>query len=364
MPFFRLCRFLAALTLAVAAVWPAAAGAQSAENPGSTILASQRQAIDDMAKQADEFEKRIVSNDDNDARLVEIRLKLEELAQNLLANAVAFRPRLAEINARLEQLGPPPAAGQPPEPDIVTAERQRLSRREGRDQRRSWDRRSTFHPRQQSDRPDRRYAQRPVSQHADQALRTVRRLRRRTARRRQGRIHQTSTARFPPGCASSSSSSCSPFWRRRSFALVAAAVLLVGGRRAFSRVFDADPLAEGDPSYLSRLSLAFWSTLLPTAALAAFPRVDDSSSSTISTCCAATSAIFLNSLFLVIGVVFCVNRLARAVLSPDLPNWRLMSIGSAHGAAAGVPGDQPWPSSSAQQLPHRSSTTRWARRCR
>ena len=39
---------------------------------------------------------------------------------------LAFRPRLAEINARIEQLGPPPAEGQPPEPDIVTAERQAL----------------------------------------------------------------------------------------------------------------------------------------------------------------------------------------------------------------------------------------------
>ena len=53
------------------------------------------------------------------------------------------------------------------------------------------------------------------------------------------------------------------------FALVAAAVLLFGGRRLFGRVIEADPTVE-EPSYLSRLSVAFWSTLLPTLALGAF----------------------------------------------------------------------------------------------
>ena len=44
------------------------------------------------------------------------------------------------------------------------------------------------------------------------------------------------------------------------FALLAAAVLLVGGRRLFGRLIDPDPAIE-KPSYLSRLSVAFWSTL-------------------------------------------------------------------------------------------------------
>ncbi|TGV96410.1 mechanosensitive ion channel family protein, partial [Mesorhizobium sp. M2E.F.Ca.ET.154.01.1.1] len=52
-------------------------------------------------------------------------------------------------------------------------------------------------------------------------------------------------------------------------ALALAAVLLIGGRRLFGRIFEADPSVE-EPSYLSRLSVAFWSTLLPTVALGAF----------------------------------------------------------------------------------------------
>ncbi|TGU67798.1 mechanosensitive ion channel family protein, partial [Mesorhizobium sp. M1C.F.Ca.ET.144.01.1.1] len=51
-------------------------------------------------------------------------------------------------------------------------------------------------------------------------------------------------------------------------ALVLAAVLFIGGRRLFGRIFEPDPTVE-EPSYLSRLSVAFWSTLLPTAALGA-----------------------------------------------------------------------------------------------
>ena len=59
--------------------------------------------------------------------LVEIRLQLEDLARALLKSGLAFRPRLAEINARIEQLGPPPGEGQPAEPEIVTSERQALA---------------------------------------------------------------------------------------------------------------------------------------------------------------------------------------------------------------------------------------------
>ncbi len=53
------------------------------------------------------------------------------------------------------------------------------------------------------------------------------------------------------------------------FALIAAAVLLIGGRRMFGHLFEADP-DRTDPSYLSRLSVAFWSTLLPSLALGVF----------------------------------------------------------------------------------------------
>ena len=181
-------------------------------------------------------------NAEDDARLVEIRLKLEELSREpAVKSGVAFRPRLAEINARIEQLGPPPADG----PAARARHRHRRAagagRRKGRDQRRARRRRDPVDPRQQPDRPDRRDAQRPVPQRADQAL----------------RADPTPSA---ANCWPTSRPKTTSFYRAVSswlrfvvqfklqsvlaatfFALVAAAVLLIGGRRAVRRLFDADP---------------------------------------------------------------------------------------------------------------------------
>ena len=109
-------------------------------------------------------------------------------------------------------------------------------------------------------------------------------------------------------------------------ALALAAVLMIGGRRVFGRVFVADP-AVGDPSYLSRLSVAFWSTLLPTAALVVFL------ASTIFffnyyNVLRGDIGVFLNALAALIAIVFCVNRLTNAALSPKLPDWRLIPVES------------------------------------
>src|SRR5690606_9618721 len=110
------------------------------------------------------------------------------------------------------------------------------------------------------------------------------------------------------------------------FALAAAALLFLGGRRIFGRLIDADPTTE-TPSYLTRLSVAFWSTLLPTMAVGAF-LVATLFFFNYFNVLRGDIGIFLTSLFTVIGIVFCVNRLANAVLAPKLPNWRLISIGS------------------------------------
>src|SRR5690606_27676165 len=51
---------------------------------------------------------------------------LEQLARELIASGVAFRPRLAAINTRLEEIGPPRGEGEPPEPAALSEERQKL----------------------------------------------------------------------------------------------------------------------------------------------------------------------------------------------------------------------------------------------
>ena len=93
-------------------------------------------------------------------------------------------------------------------------------------------------------------------------------------------------------------------------------MLLVGGRRLFGGLFEADPAIE-NPSYLSRLSVAFWSTLMPTAAVGVFLAVTYLLYDYFGVL-RGDIGTMMAALFLVIGIVFFVHRLAmrRAVAKP------------------------------------------------
>lgn len=323
MPFVRLWRtFL--LSLMVAASAASGALAQPVDGTNNALVEEQRAAIERYSSQTDELERRIAADGNEDAKLVAVRLQLEQLARELLVSAVAFRPRLAEINAKLEQLGPPPADGQQ-EPDLVTAERKQLASEKAEIN--------------------------AVLSLAESLSIRVNGFIDKIAQIRSELFRNVLTKRYALTEAFSSEllddvrAEYSSLYRAVSswlkfvvqykfqsviaagfFALVAAAVLVFGGRRLFGRIFEADPTVE-DPSYLSRLSVAFWSTLLPTAALGAFLLATLFFFNYFNVL-RGDIGTFLRSLFMVIGVVFGVNRLANAVLSPKLPNWRLIAIGS------------------------------------
>ena len=323
MPFVRLWRPLILILLAVAA-FSSGALAQGVGNTGNALIEEQRSVIDKYSGQADELEKRIAANSEEDGRLVDVRLQLEELARQLLASAVAFRPRLSEINARLEQLGPAPPEGQQ-EFEIVSAERQQLAAEKAEIN--------------------------AVLGLAESLSIRVNSLIEKIGLMRSELFRSVLTKRyalydaFDGQLLDDVRNEYTSFYRAVSswlkfivkfkfqsvlgaafFALVAAAVLLVGGRRIFGRLIDADPTAES-PSYLSRLSVAFWSTLLPTLAVGAF-LVATLFFFNYFNVLRGDIGTFLTALFTVIGIVFCVNRLANAVLAPKLPNWRLISIDS------------------------------------
>jgi len=323
MPFVRLWRALIVSFLVVAA-FPSGVLAQGVGNTGNTLVDEQRGLIDGYSRQTDELEKRIAASSDEDAKLVEIRLQLEELARELLAGAVAFRPRLSEINTRLEQLGPAPPEGQQ-ELDIVSAERQQLTTEKAEIN--------------------------AVLGRAESLSIRVNGLVEKIGLMRSELFRNVLTKRYALTDAFGGEllddvhHEYTNFYRAVSswlkfvvqfkfqsvlaaafFALVAAAVLLFGGRRLFGRVIEADPTVD-EPSYLSRLSVAFWSTLLPTLAVGAF-LVATLFFFNYFSVLRGDIGTFLTSLFAVIGIVFCVNRLANAVLAPKLPNWRLISIGS------------------------------------
>ncbi len=266
MPFVRLWHAILVSMLLVATFAPAAR-AQDAPAGATSLVQEQRDSIRKYAAQADDLERQTGADSDEDGKLLEIRLKLEEVARELLASAVAFRPRLAEINARLDQLGTPPTDGQA-EPEIVASERSALLSEKA--------------------------AINSVLGLAESLSIRVNGLIDKIGRMRSELFRNLLTKRYSLSDAfdgellSDVRAEYSGFYRAVSswlkfvfqykfqsvlaaafFALVAAVVLLAGGRRLFRRVIQPDPSLE-DPSYLARLSVAFWSTLLPAAAVAVF----------------------------------------------------------------------------------------------
>lgn len=316
-------RIFALLLFVLPALLPSQAPAQGVGASGATLLDRQQAAIAGLARKSEDLERRIEANATDDSRLVEIRLQLEELGANLLSNAVAFRPRLSEINARIEQLGPPPAEGQPPEPDVVSQERQALTAEKA--------------------------GINAVLGQAESLSIRVNGLIERIGTMRRDLFQNLLTRRYDISSAlvgevtQAMAAEAGEFYRTVSswlrfvvqfklrpmltatfFALLAAAVLLIGGRRLFGRVFEPDAEVS-EPTYLSRLSLAFWSTLLPTAAVGVFLAVTYLLFDYFAVLRGDIGAM-LRALCIVVGIVFFVNRLAKAVLSPDLPNWRLIPV--------------------------------------
>lgn len=321
----RLLVFLLAGACVVAAMAQTAPTATTAPGLGQApagIVADQQKVLRDLTAKVDDLEKQIEQNKEDDDRLVDIRLQLEGLSQQALQSALAFRPRLAEINGRLEQLGPPPAEGQPAEPDIVSGERQALTAEKAEI--------NAVIATAQA-------LSVRIGNLVDTVATTRSDLFRNLLTRRYALTDAFSSQVLSDAQAVLTSLykavsswlgfalryKAQPMLLATTLALVAAFVLMFGGRRVFGRLIDPDGGEE--PSYLSRLSRTFWSTLLPTVALGGF--------------FAATYffydyygvlrgdiGTFLAAAMTVIGLVFCVNRLANAALSPALPQWRLIPV--------------------------------------
>lgn len=322
---FRLLRFVLVLAIVASAPLSLDAAAQGLEQAASGVVADQQKILQDLTTRTDNLEKKIQEDGDDDASLVDIRLQLEEMSRGALDSALVFRPRLSEINARLDQLAAPPAAGQPPEPDIVTSERQALA----------------------SEKAEINAviaAAQNLSIRISGLIAKIANMRSELFRNLLTKRYVLSDALSPEVISDANGeftgfnkavSSWLAFVFKFKFqavlaatltALSLAAVLFVGGRRLFGGIFEADPSVE-DPSYLSRLSVAFWSTLLPTLAVGVF-LVSTVFFFNYYNVLRGDIGVFLKALVGVIAVVFCVNRLANATLEPRLPNWRLIPVES------------------------------------
>lgn len=292
--------------------------------PTDSLVAEQQAVLDGLKKRIDTLEQSIAAWSDDDSKLVEIRLQFDDIGSALLQSGLTFRPRLAEIKAKLEELGPPPAEGQPPEPEIVTNERQALTaekaeinavlgtaeslsvRVNGLIDRIAVLRRELF-ARLLTHRYDLDYAL--LGDVADAFYSEGEKLRRTVS----------SWLRFVVQFKLNSLLAA-------AFFALCAAVPLLGGRRLFGRLIRPDPAVES-PTYLHRLAVAFWSTLVPFLAVVVFLAATFFCFNFFNVLRGDIGEMML-ALFYVIAVVFFVTRLARAVLSPSLPAWRLVPVES------------------------------------
>jgi small-conductance mechanosensitive channel len=316
---------LAALAASLQVMWAVPAGAQAQQGARAGVDPKVEQLISGFATRIDTLEQqmRVAAEDDN--RLVDIRNQLETIGRELLAASVALGPRLNEINARLEQIGPPPAEGQPAEPAGLAEERtslqqekaainallgtaENLSVRISRLVEEIAELRRTLFASQLTRRYDILTALN--AQVVDEAVAEARDL----------------YNRFSSWLQFSLRFKLNSVLFAAFFALAAAALLLIGGRRLFGRLIHRDPAAE-DPPYITRLSVAFWSTFLSAAAVCVFLVTTYFLLSYFNVMRPDVAEI-LATLFNVIATVYFINRLARATFSPRLPNWRLVAMGT------------------------------------
>ena len=300
-------------------------GVGPARTAGPELVVQNRNRFTAIRSEADRLEARIPANSENDATLVEIRSVLEGLARELIQAGVSFRPRLAAINARLDEIGPARGADEPAEPEALTAERQGLI-----------DEKAEINALLGE--------AETLSLRVNRMIEQIGQLRRSLFSNSLSRRYDISMALSPDvlndlGREGAKLQNAVSSWFRflvtyklksallaTFYALLAAGVLLVGGRRLFSNLLHVDPDRK-DPSYLSRLSVAFWSTLLPSAALAVFLAATYFFYDYYGVLRSDISQIMV-TLFNVIAIVYFVYSLSSSVFSPNLPNWRMVPVRS------------------------------------
>ncbi|WEX79197.1 mechanosensitive ion channel family protein [Sinorhizobium numidicum] len=289
----------------------------------SPVLQQAQEQLDHAKQELKRLADRVQTAKDDDALLAELKVQVDALSRQIIAASVATRPRLDEIKARLTELGDPPAEGQPPEANIVTEERERLLAERGAINALTGSAESLSVE---------------ARKLANDITTTRRELFSNTLLR-----HTDVSAAMLSEAVTATIDEAQALWRSVSswvtfawnykrvpflsaifLSLCAALLFLVGGYRLFSP-FILRHDGEDDPTYFRQLSVAFWSTLIPTMALTAF---------------AASSYFFLSSfnvlrpdiapiLALTLGVgvaLFFVTRLANSVLSPRRSSWRLVRV--------------------------------------
>lgn len=279
--------------------------------------------IDALALDLQSIIDRIVPEQSDDATLLKASAELKKLDGELIEAAHGFSPRMIEVRGRLTQLGNPPAEGEPQEAQAISEERQQLidqkaiinglitkaenaSILSNKQQDRLTELRRSLFFSSLSRRVDLGavLGAETLSEAADKFHLLGRKLSSWFTFSARFKGQQMAIATFA--------------------ALFAAFLLSFWGRKIFAPLINAEVGVE-EPSYLSRLTVGFWSTILPTLSAAIFAYTAYSLFQVFGVFrndIASISIVFMQFCLL----LFFVYRLAHGVLKPSLPQWRLLPV--------------------------------------
>lgn len=287
-----------------------------------SINSDMRSRIEAIRQQLNTFRSRVEDDRSDDARLAELRVQAEEIVSAMQAISEAMNTRVQQIQGRLTSLGEPPANGQPPEAPAVSEERNRLLNERSELNLIAED---AGH----------------LSNSATQLANTITNLRRTLFTQTLFRHTELTGDLFAEAgdaiitevqnFGSTFGSWIGFVWKFKKLQLLgaialslgAALLFLSGGYRLFGRFLRRN--GQETPSYIRRLSGAFWSTVIQAVSLAAF---------------LIASFLFLDgfnvlrpdvtpiiaTFFGFVWFVYFVWKLTYGVLAPAEPEWRLVRI--------------------------------------
>ena len=320
--------WLSACLLPAMAQQPAADPARQAEEPAPGAQAHVAELLETARRNLARLSDVVNQAKDDDNRLAELKVEVDAAAKQIIATSVGVRPRLDEIKARLTELGEPPAEGAPPESEVVTEERKRLIAERGE-------------------------INALTGTAEDLSIQATRLSNGITATRR---VLFSNTllkhTDINPDMLADAMNAIT--LERKAFArsiggwlsfawnfkrlqllsalglsIVAALVMLVGTRKLFAPFILRGSMVE-DPGYLTRLSVAFWSTMIPTIATTGFAATSYFFLQTLNVLRPDIAPLVSVTLAISVALVF-VWMLTNAVLAPRESGWRLVHV-SDHGA--------------------------------
>jgi potassium efflux system protein len=277
--------------------------------------------VQSLERQLQVLTESLEDSRENDAELVQLGQRARTLAQRALAIGVELTPRIVDLRAQIDQLGP--ADTESEEPTALIQNREKLAE-------------------------DRAMVNTLIGQLESISIRahklegTASEARRALFSSRLSRRHDLVAAFGPDLIADlkdrygdvvrSVGSWASFAWRTKSSQMIAATglsftvalVFSLLGRRLMGRFIRRDRMAN-DPPYMSKLTTAFLSTLLPVVSLLLFFLLVMFLYGAFDVL-RGDIGLLMATLFLSAWVVFLVWRLAEVIFAPGLPAWRLVPV--------------------------------------